>query len=131
MTIVAFAAVTLLLFRCLAELLLSARNSRHVLAHAGSIPEPFREFIDPPTYAKSVDYTLAKGRFNRFEITVDFLLLATVLLSGALPAAYRAWTGAFGHSVWVEGAFLFAVGLALTLPKLPVDWHAQFSLEAR
>jgi len=129
MTIVAFAAVALLLLRWFAELLLSVRNSRHVLAHAGNVPEPFREYIDPTTYAKSIDYTLAKGRFHRFEVTLDFLLLTAVLLSGALPAAFRAWTGAFGDSVWAASGYLFAVGLALALPKLPVDWYAQFRLE--
>jgi len=131
MTIVAFAAVALLMLRWLAELLLSERNRRHVLAHAQSVPEAFREFIDPQTYARSVDYTLAKGRFQQFDGTLDFLLLAVVLLTGALPAAYRAWTDALRNSVWSAGGFLFAVGLALALPKLPVDWHEQFRLEAR
>lgn len=131
MTTVAFAAVGLLFIRWLAELLLSERNRRHVLAHAESVPEPFREFIDPPTYVKSVEYTLAKGRFHQFEGALDFLLLAVVLLSGVLPAAFGAWTGALGNSVWAAGGFLFAVGFALAVPKLPVDWFAQFRLEAR
>ena len=131
MTIVVIAAVALLFLRWLAELLLSERNRRHVVAHGQSVPEPFREFIEPQTYARSVEYTLAKGRFQQFDGTLDFLLLAAVLLSGALPAVYREWTGAVGNSVWAAGGFLFAVGLALALPKLPVDWHEQFRLEAR
>ena len=131
MTTIAFAAVGLLLLRWLAELLLSERNRRHVLAHAQSVPEPFRDFIDPATYAKSVEYTLAKGRFHQFEVTLDFLLLAVALLSGALPAAFHTWTGAFGNWVWASAGFLFAVALALALPKLPADWYAQFRLEAR
>ena len=131
MTIIAIAAVALLLIRWLAELLLSERNRRYVLAHAQSVPEPFREFIDPTTYARSVDYTLAKGRFQQFDDTLDFLLLSAVLLSGVLPAAFRAWTGAFGSSVCGAAGYLFAVGLALALPKLPADWYAQFRLEAR
>jgi len=131
MTTVAWAAVGLLLLRWLAEVLLAERNRRHVQAHAQSVPEPFREFIEPATYTKSVEYTLAKGRFHEFEATLDFLLLTVVLLSNALPAAFRAWTGAFGYSVWAAAGYLFALGLALALPKMPVDWYAQFRLEAR
>jgi STE24 endopeptidase len=36
-----------------------------------------------------------------------------------------------GASAWSMAAFLFAVGFAMSLPSLPLDWYAQFRLEEK
>jgi len=36
-----------------------------------------------------------------------------------------------GPSVWSSAAFLFTVGVVLTLPGLPLEWYHQFRLEQR
>jgi STE24 endopeptidase len=54
-----------------------------------------------------------------------------VLFSGALPWAFGFSQNRLGQSAWAMSAFLFAAGFALALPGLPVDWFAQFRLEAR
>src|SRR5262245_6553158 len=71
-----------------AELLLQQLNRRHVLAHARAVPEAFRDSIDEATYAKSVQYTLAKSRLSQFEDAYSICVLIALLFSGILPRAY-------------------------------------------
>ena len=72
-------ALAMVLAKWLAGLGLSSLNRRHVLAHANAVPEAFRGMVDQPTYAKSVEYTLAKSRFSRIEDTWNALVLLAVL----------------------------------------------------
>ncbi len=123
--------VALLLAKWAMEFWLDRLNQRHVRAHAGAVPEAFKNFIDDATYAKSVQYTLAKSRFGEIEEAYDLLVLATVLFSGLLPWAFHLFTGWLGSSAWAMAAFLFAVGVFISLPGLPFAWYAQFRLEER
>jgi STE24 endopeptidase len=127
----AIVSLIFILARSAAELWLSCLNERHVRARGGSVPEPFRGVIDDSTYRKSVDYTLARSRFSKWADTFDTLVLLSVLFSGILPWAFSETTTRFGESIWVMAAFLFAVGIALSVPGLPFDWYTQFRLEER
>ena len=49
----------LILAKWAAQLWLEWLNSRYVRARAGAVPEAFQGVVDEPTYAKSVQYTLA------------------------------------------------------------------------
>jgi STE24 endopeptidase len=115
----------------LAQLWLERLNRRAVLAHAGAVPEAFKDVVDKATYAKSVQYTLAKGRLDQFELVYSSVVLLAVLLSGVLPWGFDWFQQRLGGSAWAMAAFLFAAGLALSLPGLPLDWLAQFRLEER
>jgi STE24 endopeptidase len=128
-----FAALVLGLIaaRVLAEFLLERLNARHVRAHGGAVPAPLREVVDDATYARSVAYTLARSRLAQFSLGYDTFWLLLVLFGGGLPWAWAAWTGWAGGSVWAQAGFLFVVGVALSLPDLPVEWWAQFRLEQR
>ena len=106
-------------------------NQKHVHAHAQEIPEPFRGWVDEATYAKSVEYTLAKSRFHLVELTWDALLLAGVLFSGILPWVHGLFERAYGAGILSNTGFLIAVGLGLSLAGLPLGWYAQFRLEQR
>ena len=129
--LIAWVAAGLILARLAAELWLARLNRRHVLAHASTVPEAFKVIVDEPTYAKSVQYTLAKNRLSQFEDTYDTAILLLVLFSGVLPWAFGALTGWLGTSAWAMAAFLFVVGVAISLTGLPFDWHADFHLEQR
>jgi STE24 endopeptidase len=131
MTWFAFVTIGLIAARCLAQLWLDTVNRRHVLAHAATVPPPFKEIIDSATYAKSVQYTLAKSQFNRLETVFDPVILVLILFSGVLPAAFAFFTDRLGTSAWAMAACLWCIGVALTLPSLPFEWYAQFHLEAR
>jgi STE24 endopeptidase len=125
------AVLILVLARWLGQLVLDQFNRRSVLAHAHAVPDCFKGVVDEPTYAKTVEYTLAKARLHRVEVTVDAVVLVVALFSGILPSAYEWFTVHLGGSAWALGAYLFATGLALSLTGLPLDWYAQFELEER
>lgn len=129
--LIAVLAVGLILARWGVELWLSLLNRRHVLAHAGAVPEAFRGVVDESTYKKSVAYTLAKARFGSIEETYGTVVLLIILFSGVLPFAFHFFAHHHGTSAWVMAAFLFTVGFAMSLPGLPFDWYGQFRLEEK
>ena len=131
-SLVAAIVLLLVLARWAAQLWLERLNRRHVLAHAGAVPEAFKGVVDEATYAKSVQYTLAKGRLDQIEATWDSAVLLAVLFSGVLPWAFQRFAqaaGQFGVGAWRR--FSSPLGIALSLPGLPLDWYDQFRLEER
>ncbi|MGH8094391.1 MAG: M48 family metallopeptidase [Chthoniobacterales bacterium] len=124
-------AFVLILARTAAELCLSRLNQRHVQAHATEVPSAFRGITDEATYRRSVNYTLAKGRFENIITMFDAVVLIAVLFSGLLPWAFARWSADFGTSIWAMAGFLFAVGVALSILELPFAWYVQFKLEER
>lgn len=131
MTWFASVVLALILGRWLAELGLEWLNRRHVLSHAGAVPEAFRGVVDEATYRRAVEYTLARNRLAMVDATWATLVLLAVLFSGVLPRAFEALVGALGGSVFAEAGALLVVFIALALPDLPLEWWAQFRLEQR
>ncbi|HXT39560.1 MAG TPA: M48 family metallopeptidase [Candidatus Angelobacter sp.] len=129
--IASLTACALILVRWAAELGFSSLNRRHVLAHSNAVPEPLRGVVDEPTYARSVEYTMAKDRFSSIETTWSTLVLLVTLFSGVLPWGYKLFTGWLGASAGSQAAFFFVVVVALAIPGLPFDWYSQFKLEDR
>jgi STE24 endopeptidase len=121
----------LITLKWVAQLWLERLNEANVRANAGAVPERLKGVIDPPTYAKTVEYTLAKSRFRKLELTYDAVVLVLVLFSGVLPWAFGLFFRGPRGSPCSLGLFLFAVGVALSIPDLPFAWFAQFKLEER
>jgi len=130
-SVFALLVLGLLLAKALAQLWLDALNRRNVLAHAGAIPDAFKGIIDEATYARSVQYTLAKGRLHGIELVWSLIVLIGALYSGILPLGFGFLTAHLGLSAWSTAAFLVTVAVALAVPGLPLDWYAQFRLEER
>ena len=128
---VAWAVGALVFARWLAELWLARKNRRHVLAHAGRMPPALQGMMDDPTYAKSVQYTLARNRFSQFADGYNTLILLVILFGGLLPEIFAWFVQHLGQSAWAMAAFLFVTGVLVSLPGLPVDWFEQFRLETR
>jgi STE24 endopeptidase len=128
-----FAIVCLVLIaaKCGLQLWLERLNRGHVRAHAAEVPPVFEGVMDAPTYSKTVDYTLAKGRLHEIELAYDAMVLLVVLYSGVLPWAFHWFSERLGASAWAMSAFLFVTGVTLSLPGLPLDWYSQFRLEQR
>ena len=131
MSLVLSLAVGLILLKCAAQLWLEWLNNSSVRAHAAEVPDALKEVVYRGTYLRSVEYTLAKSRLHRFELMYETAILLLVLLSGWLPWVYNVFSKHWGDSAWSMAAFLFVIGLALSLPGLPLDWYAQFRLEER
>ena len=54
LSIIAAITVGLILAKWLAELWLTRLNRRHVLAHAGAVPEAFKEIIGELSFTKHI-----------------------------------------------------------------------------
>ena len=121
----------LIVTRWAAQLWLQELNRGHVLAHAGAVPDAFKGVVDEATYARSIQYTLAKGRLDQIEASWDSAVLLAALFSGVLPWGFETCGQALGSSPWAVGAFLLLATIALAAPGLPLDWYDQFRLEGR
>src|ERR1039457_4305353 len=121
----------LVLAKWAAQLWLERLNARHVRTHAGAVPEAFKGVVDDATYAKSAQYTLAKGWLDQISLTYNSTVLLLGLFSGVLPGAFHAFAQWLGGSAGAMAAFLFVTGVGLSLRGLPLDWYDQFRLEER
>lgn len=123
--------VLLLLLKVATSIALDLINLRHLKRQSGSVPDSFRDFIDEPTYRKSVEYTVAKTRFGIVSELYDAAILAIVILAGLLPWLYAALTGWIGAGIFSQALVLFLIAILLGLPGLPFDWWSTFRLEER
>lgn len=123
--------VLLLILKLVTSIVLDLLNLRHAQARAGKVPESFRDFIDLPTYQKSIEYTAAKTRFGIVSDLYDAAILAAVLLLGVLPWFYELFSGWFGVGIWAQALVLFLIGLVLGIPSIPFDFWSTFKLEER
>jgi STE24 endopeptidase len=130
-TVAPWVVLGLVLAKAAAQLWLDYLNRKYVLAHAGAVPEPFKDFVDEPTYAKSTAYNLAKGRLDRIDTIYNAVILIVVLCSGIMPWGHGVIVGWLGPSAWAQAAFLFTTAVVLSLSSLPPEWHHQFRLEQR
>ena len=121
----------------LIEFGLNELNQRYVRARwmERKIPDFFQEKINSAEYDKSVQYTLAKGEFQRWAEIYHRLTLLIILFGGILPwvdrfsqqLASRLFPTQSGHGI----IFCFAAGLILAFANLPTELYATFRLEAR
>jgi len=125
------AVVTLIVLRLGAQLALEAMNRAEACRHAAQRPPALAEVMDEATYAKSVDYTLAKSRFGSVESVYDVVVLLALLFSGVLPWWWTKFNGLAPGAAWSGALFLIGTMILLGLPGLPLAWWAQFRLEAR
>ena len=131
MNVILAVALGLVLLRWVAQVSLDALNRRHIRQHSGAVPQPFRDFINPEAYAKSVAYSLAKSRLAGISATWSMLLLFWLFLSGWLPDGHTLVTEWAGMNVWGEALYLFLVGCVVEMCGWPIDWYGQFRLEER
>ncbi len=126
-----FTVVGLIFMRLAAQLSLEALNRTEARRHAGSRPAALADVMDDATYAKSVDYTLAKSRFAAIEGVWEVTVLLVLLFSGALPSLWKMFNDLAPGAAWSGALFLVGTMILLGLPNLPLEWWAQFRLEAR
>ena len=101
----------------LIEFVLNELNLRFVRARSAEkdIPDSFRGKISPNAYEKSVEYSLAKGRFQRWTEIYSRAVTLVVLFSGVLSLldrlagglAQKYSLGSYGQGI----LFCLAIGL--------------------
>ena len=116
---------------------LNELNLRYVRARWAErkIPDFFNGKINSEDYDKSVEYTLAKGRFERWDEIYGRVLALIILFSGLLPFL-DVFSGNLANRFFpfpeAQGIiFCFAVVLVFSLASLPTDLYSTFGLEAR
>jgi STE24 endopeptidase len=117
--------------RLSAQLALEAMNRAEARRHAGQRPAALLDVMDEATYAKSVQYTLAKSRFASLETVFEGAVLLVVLFSGALPWLWVNFSAFAPGTAWTGALFLIGTMLLMGLPGLPLEWWAQFRLEEK
>ncbi len=135
--LIVFLFLAFFLCEFLVEAVLNELNLRFVRRHAdpAHIPGAFRGRLSAAAYEQSVEYTLAKGRFERWSEIYGRAVMLAVLFSGLLPAldalARRA-AQSFSPAGYSHGVFFcLAVGLVFSAASLPSNLYSTFVLEAR
>ena len=121
----------------LVEFVLNELNLHYVRARRADnrIPGYFRNKLGSDEYTKSVDYTLAKGFFQRWAETYHRLVVLVLLFGGLLvlfdgfagSLARQLPFGAYSHGI----LFVFLVGLYFTVAAVITDLYSTFSLETK
>ncbi len=125
------AVVALVILRLVAQLALEALNRREVRRNASQRPAAFVDVMDEATYAKAVQYTLAKSRFSTVETIFEVVILLALLFSGALPWLWLKFNALSPGAAWSGALFLVGTMILLGLPGLPLEWWSQFRLEEK
>ena len=132
MVSVLWVTAVLMVLRLAADLVLSALNRAEVRRHAAEAPPAVAAIMDRETYAKTVDYTLAKSRFGVLTDVFDTLVLLLVLFGGVLPMLFNVAAGWSGpDATWNHALFILIAGVLLAIPSLPFEWWEQFRLEQK
>jgi len=123
--------VALVLLRLLAELALEALNRAEVRRNAERCPASMEGVMDRETYARSVQYTLAKGRLGCVEAVYDAAVLLALVFSGVLPWLWARFSALAPGATWSGALFVVAAVILLGLLHLPLEWWSRFRLEER
>jgi STE24 endopeptidase len=131
MNTILIAFISLLILKYATSTLLDVLNLGYVKRQSAAVPKGFSDFIDLPTYQKSIEYTEAKTRFGLVSNFYDSIILAVVVLSGLLPWLYTSLSVIFGFGIWGQTLVLFLIAVILGLPGMPFEWWSTFRIEER
>jgi STE24 endopeptidase len=121
----------------LVEFILNELNIREVLKSraARKIPDFFQGKISAADYRRSIEYTLAKGRFQRWSEVYGRIVVLLVLFGGILSLLVDLTEAALpqlpSFSQMPGVAFCIAVALVFSLSSLPLDLYSTFGIESR
>ncbi|MDR0528723.1 MAG: M48 family metallopeptidase [Zoogloeaceae bacterium] len=111
------------------RLWLDVRQTRHVAARRGAVPESFARRVPLAAHQKAADYVCARIGLDRVCLTLDTLFFIALTWCGGLAAIYAFWDARFS-GLLLEMAFLVSViGLNAAI-DLPLEIYATFRLEA-
>ena len=121
----------------LVEFFLNELNVREVLKSraARKVPDFFQGKISDADYQRSIEYTLAKSRFQRWSEVYGRIVVLVVLLGGILSLledlTQAALPQILSFSQMPGVAFCIAVALLFSLSSLPLDLYSTFGIESR
>jgi len=123
--------ITFLVASTLCRLWLSLRQTRHVSAHRGQVPDPFTGQISLEDHQKAADYTNAKAQLGRMETVYDSLLLVGWTVGGGIALVQSLVDNSGLSGLWGGVAMIIAVLIISSLLSLPFSIAQTFGIEAR
>ncbi len=109
--------------------LLSVMNLNSIIRHRDSIPEVFEAAIDEETYAKTVSYSLRKGRFSLLSMALSFSSLLIIAISG-LPGMIETFLLNFIPEGSIFSiAYIFVISLIFSALSFPLSFYSRFVIE--
>ncbi len=121
----------MVILRLTAQLALETLNRREVGRNSTRYPEALTGVMDATTFARSGEYTLAKGQFASVEAVYDAVVLLLLLCSGILPWLWAGFTVHGAGATWRGALSLVIIMILLGLLSLPLEWWSRFRLEER
>lgn len=113
------------------QLWLNQRQITHVALHRNNLPSEFADQIPLSAHQKAADYTVVKGKFSRWMILIDGLLLLLWTLGGGLQAIHNLALQA-GWSTLPSGVLtIILFALVSTLLHLPASLYSTFVIESQ
>lgn len=126
---------TFLLLFCLHqgwETILTLLNNAQIRRNRETIPEYFRDKIEPDRYQKAVRYNLDRARFGLVVRGYDILIVWALILTGLFETVEHLITVSLGLEGLMESvAYCGAFALLVLVIKIPVSLYSHFVLEAR
>lgn len=123
--------VALLVGATLLRSWLNQRQMASVKAHRDRVPAPFADQIALAAHQKAADYTVARGRINRWETLWDAVIALALTLGGGIEAVDEIWRKAGWSEVWHGTAVVLSVMLIVSVAGLPFSIWRTFGVEAR
>lgn len=113
------------------EILLTLLNNREMERNRTQVPGYFQGKIDPDRYRKSIDYNLEKARFGLAVRGYDVAVTWAIILSGVLNQLDLWLKGLGASGLHLSVLYCAAVGLGLSLLRLPVSVYSTFVIEQK
>jgi STE24 endopeptidase len=113
------------------DVFLTLLNLGHLRANADRVPAAFAGEVDDATYARSIAYTRARGRFGLLSEGVSTAALLAIVLTGSLGIVDGHVRSLSLHPSFQGVLFIAAVSFLFWLVELPFSLYSTFSIEAR
>ncbi len=123
--------LALFFLRLLWESSLTLLNARYARRVSAAPPDFVLQVMDRDTYARSLDYTLARSSFSLVSALVSAAVVLAVVLSGSLGALDRVVEGWRLPRYATGLAYFLLISLFFTLVSLPTSWYQHFVIEQR
>ena len=123
--------IFLLLLKLIVSTALEMTNLRFLRNHSSKIPQSLSNFVEPASYFKSIEYTIAKSRFSMVQGFYDAIVLGILILVGVLPTLFNFFSENIGHGVWAQSLVFCLILFLLGLPSFPFEWWSTFRIEER
>lgn len=119
------------LLRSATQIYLHWLNLSHLRQHGETVPEVFRDIIDPEKLKRISAYTIDSENFQMIATVANQGLFLAILLSGFLPWLVRI-VSSWGYGLIASGLIFFALlSIIANLLRIPFNLYETFVIEER